>query len=1739
MEVTTKFVAIPTFVNPHLFWIIEPNSDKRNETLNRINKLLQDECTKREPTLNDSSEIGEIVAVSLDGKLYRAVIEYIPNSETQEKNNLDFLCWLIDYGIMCRTDVIYKLPGPLRKVAPLALQASLNNVAYVKQNLTFDYKSGMAMKTNERVLPHSSVAHQVSLELMLNLSDLQFKVENKVDGIFVGDILYRENQELKSLRQALIDKGILIIEETVFKEIMDNIYSYKEAHLWLLAQICKKLNSVQFLKGTESTPWFEKMISKYLLEFKNNDLFDDDLPRPFFNRRSRSRNSANDSQNSINSGNESMSDIEVPSKSEGSDSSKDKSPMNTRLKTLLEKMKKQKHGEKVERISSSYKLNNSSSSLGTDDDCSSPLKKQPLTEGSPVAEEKKEHFVDKEGDVALSNSDNECINHPTNSVVRKRVVSSNAVFVPGGATFTLLNKKKTAKQTPKDLTASIPKISSDEDLSDCKTKNVVNEHVREESSPGDDTSTTEEIKTHLNDVGNNRVNQLQIKPFCTCKQCDHWTNDNDWSVDTKFLNESKESKHLCINKPQTLFIKDGNQNLADDRTIISLNYSSKTKLQKQSMLKLLVHGEYSQAPVRSLSEVCFHEGIRNSLHQLKYREAKRIQIYTWPAIFRQQHVVMVNGPQTGKTIAYLPVILTFLLEKNERYRQFMSKTNGPIAIVLCANTKKCEEVYDLSKTLLGGNRLKVSLITYPLSHVNTKYTDMLVTTPTILVDLLKQNAINFKRLCHLILEDGDAILKLEPEIMNGIFDLTQSMLSNRIHPKPVQLIICAEHWDLRLENLIRRLNKIPLICIGNYLEAALYGKIQFSMKFVNSACKEHELKSLLKDTFRICKSIILCKEEEIEEIQTILMLKGIDATVVSEHMSKEDILYLEQVWTQCKGGEYTGPFQKGPILGRPSSGRRHELEEAILHEIEEDPNTSIRKIAANHNIRMKCQSVVLCDEKCEEHMPKFFNFINSTELQNQMSDKFKNFSQGLKHLEEEKKLKNEIGLCETLKLFGICSVTHCPWRHIVNKDVDISDYLPQSGKIKFKIVRIHDVTNYSVQLIQHIDMEDNVHEFTDNFDITEELTNVIKISKKQIINPVVGHKYAYYDIDELDGVYYRCDVLEIERNGFVRVKLLDKGNIIRTEQKRLFKLPKEFKNKPRGLTDVYLANFTPPHRDENFSAKSFFNLKNLLEKHDYGNMIMTADIHLQIGNTLWLKNVYEEVTLSEKVIPHFQLTREILMSKLAEYNNNQLNNLYKLCKEASISLPVYQKANAVPAREERKIEPQWAHLDTDVNEVTFSAAISPDEIYVRLNKFNEQLYSLQKEIQASLKKVNYPKLQNVEIGTICLAKDPEGLDYARTVVKIVEDNKALCFFVDFGDEAVVDITDLKYIHNKFITKLPFQSIQCRLQGIKPVLDEWQSDINNILYKYATEPDSDIFRLLFVKICGKEENSINPRQNRYSVLLKDGFGEKNVLINTLLVDCGVAVPNSEQIDDFYISSAHSNSDESDEELEHIIDICRKTKEVEENVHVNGDQSAEKDSVNEDMELFLINAEEFFKSLLIVNNDVKSVSNRELPPIQAAPAVDYCTPEVYWSQTEKYIKIDIKLHDTDQYNLSLTKGTILHFKTVKNEKTYKLNLMLYQKVSSLQHTAMGPQIRATLTKANYVEWPRLTLSKQRARNIHYDVSTITIKEEKSKKILEFPIMSDEEEEPDNNNIDVMYHVVSDIDSDMDADLAEDSD
>lgn len=98
-------------------------------------------------------------------------------------------------------------------------------------------------------------------------------------------------------------------------------------------------------------------------------------------------------------------------------------------------------------------------------------------------------------------------------------------------------------------------------------------------------------------------------------------------------------------------------------------------------------------------------------------------------------------------------------------------------------------------------------------------------------------------------------------------------------------------------------------------------------------------------------------------------------------------------------------------------------------------------------------------------------------------------------------------------------------------------------------------------------------------------------------------------------------------------------------------------------------------------------------------------------------------------------------------------------------------------------------------------------------------------------------------------------------------------------------------------------------------------------------------------------------------------------------------------------------------------------------------------------------------------------------------------------------------------------------------------MYEPANSIQYTLSGPDIRITLTKCKVLEWPRLLLSKQRTRNIHYDLTMLTV-EDQHKRFLEIPKDVDDSDSTGDER-DMMYYVYSDLDSEFDAELEQDSD
>lgn len=111
-------VFIPTFVSPHLFWIIESS-----KTLDRkdLETGLHDLMVS--PVIEDPI-IGEIVAVNDKEAWKRATVKEILGQT--------YKCWLIDYGTLHTTNTVYELPEKFKKLPPIVNQACLMNVVYLK-----------------------------------------------------------------------------------------------------------------------------------------------------------------------------------------------------------------------------------------------------------------------------------------------------------------------------------------------------------------------------------------------------------------------------------------------------------------------------------------------------------------------------------------------------------------------------------------------------------------------------------------------------------------------------------------------------------------------------------------------------------------------------------------------------------------------------------------------------------------------------------------------------------------------------------------------------------------------------------------------------------------------------------------------------------------------------------------------------------------------------------------------------------------------------------------------------------------------------------------------------------------------------------------------------------------------------------------------------------------------------------------------------------------------------------------------------------------------------------------------------------------------------------------------------------------------------------------------------------------------------------------------------------------------
>lgn len=326
--------------------------------------------------------------------------------------------------------------------------------------------------------------------------------------------------------------------------------------------------------------------------------------------------------------------------------------------------------------------------------------------------------------------------------------------------------------------------------------------------------------------------------------------------------------------------------------------------------RVLVHGNFLSKPIDKIDECNFSDTIYNSMTAMNFR-VFRIQAYSWRHILDGRSMVIVNAEKTGQTFSYLPAILNTVADDCEDIESLESLC-GPSCIIIVPSSREVENLYNISKKLLTLQSPVKILKAYGNNDENTVVhlingCDIFITTPPCFSRLNTSSYVNLfdvKRIKYLIFDGLDLMLKLwQPDIQLIIKKCTKGIKRPEENP---QIIVTSNVWHSQIKKLMS-LSCQPVVCIGNYIEAAVYAGSKFSLeKCVTEEEKALKLCSRLKDeSYKFHRTMVIVNNHaEIVQLLKYLQSFSFIVSIVDENSKREDIASKNISW----GCEVTGKF---------------------------------------------------------------------------------------------------------------------------------------------------------------------------------------------------------------------------------------------------------------------------------------------------------------------------------------------------------------------------------------------------------------------------------------------------------------------------------------------------------------------------------------------------------------------------------------------------------------------------------------------------------------------------------------------------------------------------------------------------------------------------------------------------------------------------------------------------------------
>lgn len=313
---------------------------------------------------------------------------------------------------------------------------------------------------------------------------------------------------------------------------------------------------------------------------------------------------------------------------------------------------------------------------------------------------------------------------------------------------------------------------------------------------------------------------------------------------------------------------------------------------------LLAHSLEPTTPIREFEKLALCHTVKTALKDRFFHTLMPLQQYAWPHLCAGGSMILVNSSVTVRTWSYLPVLCSTVLNTLNSAPTSTRSTAGPLAILVTESPANASTLFKEISYLMQNQETHYTKVVNGHAYSERDLIFMLlngfgilVTTPLQFHSIIKEKLhfIDKNRVLFVVLDDFQPMQVEYPEIMDNVM----RSLNDFRNPK-TQIIIITQKWQSRPFQKLLKTIPNPLILFGDFLEAAMYGKLSLTLNVQREDQKDGVLLSFLasQKPLRKLTMIYFKSESELAGYKTMLIKAGYDCIGISKAEDQVGLKYF-------------------------------------------------------------------------------------------------------------------------------------------------------------------------------------------------------------------------------------------------------------------------------------------------------------------------------------------------------------------------------------------------------------------------------------------------------------------------------------------------------------------------------------------------------------------------------------------------------------------------------------------------------------------------------------------------------------------------------------------------------------------------------------------------------------------------------------------------------------------------------